>query len=420
MICELIVIGNEILSGRTSDTNSKFLAAFLYEKNISLSRTTIIKDDKDTIIETLNIAKKRSDVIFTSGGLGPTKDDITKDSIAKAFNQPITNSEACSEIVENNYKNLERQWDSKLNNYHLFPSNFIPLENPQGLAPGMYYFDQESETHLFSAPGVPREFQEMVRQVFFKIIKEKNLIPNQKIVPYTIKTKSIPEEKIFGELMPTLWEDLSQLGSVSSLPNPFGVDIVIQLDVTDNSYQFYDMEIQEYFEKTPIEKNIWQYGNLSLPEFIVKYARDNHFTISTAESCTGGNIASTITDIPGSSNIFIGSIVTYSNQSKIDILGISELTILEKGAVSEEVVQHMAELVKEKFDTDFSISISGIAGPTGGTDEKPTGLAYIGISTPMDTKVLKINLSGDRIALKKRFSTAALHFLLEEMTKLEI
>ena len=420
MICELIIIGNEILSGRTRDSNGNYLANFLYEKQIALSHITVIQDDKETIIEAINSAKKRSQIVFTSGGLGPTKDDITKISIAKAFNQPLNPSESCSKLVEQHYLRIKRKWDSSLNHYHLFPDNFTPLHNPQGLAPGMYYHDQESDTHLFSAPGVPREFQEMVKEVIFPIIKEKKLLSTKKIVPYTIKTKNIPEEKIFGELMPTLWEDLSQLGQVSSLPNPFGVDIVIQLDVSENSYQFFDMELREYFEGSPIEKNIWQFGNKSLPEYIITHATTNHFTIVTAESCTGGEIANTITNISGSSSVFLGSMITYSNETKIKNLGVPELVLIEKGAVSEEVVQHMAELVKEKFEADFAISISGIAGPTGGTEDKPIGTAYIGISTPVDTKVFPVKLSGDRLTLKKRFTTAALHFLLQEMKLLEL
>lgn len=409
MKAKIIIIGNELLYGRIPDTNGPWLAKWLDNKGIELSDIQILPDDREVLLKAFREAWVQYDLIFTTGGIGPTEDDMTKGLLAEAFNKEIKPCEKAAKIVKENYKYYKREWTPEHNSYHHVPEDFIITPNPKGLAPGLVY--NENSTMIMSAPGVPRELRAMVTDQFEPLIDKffhSKLKLKERVV---IRTARVPEETIFGELCPTLWSDLSKYGTVSSLPQVIGVDIIVTLK--DHNYIDAFKKIKSLIEKTPLIDNVWHWSNQPLPELVVEEASKKKLTISFAESCTGGLTSSRITDIPGSSAVLLGSLVTYSNDAKSNILGVPQQIINKYGAVSEETVLEMAKGAKEKMGADLSIAFSGIAGPTGGSEEKPVGTLALGWSSSKETSSAIYNFSGDREHLKLRFSEIGLFQLLQ-------
>lgn len=409
MKAKVIIIGNELLYGRISDINGPWLAKWLDSEGIELDEILIVKDDTDDLLSTFKRAWETADLVITSGGIGPTLDDMTKPLMAKFFNKKLIPSEEAASLVIENYKYYDRSWTPELNTYHHIPEDFIVTRNPKGLAPGLVY--QNDGKMMMAAPGVPRELQAMVEIEFLPIIKNYYTSQFQKKHRTVIRTHRIPEEKIFGELCPTLWEDLSKFGSVSSLPQIIGVDIIIEMK--EEVAQKNDELIRKYIEKSPLNEHVWQWGNLKLPELVVKEARAKKIKFSFAESCTGGLTASRITDIPGSSEVLISSLVTYSNDAKTNILGVGGQVIKKYGAVSEEVVKEMVIGVRDISGADLALAFSGIAGPTGGSSEKPIGTLALAWANKSEVHSEVFHFSGDRERLKLRFSEIGLFKLLQ-------
>lgn len=412
MTIELIIIGDEILNGRTLDANLAWMAPWLFQKGLNLGHVTMVRDEPTQMIEAMTTAWKRSKIIITSGGIGPTLDDLTKAIMAEFAGKTLGEDANARAIVEKNYKRIDRDWTPQTNAYHLIPKDFIATDNPAGLAPGLVYINEGKA--LMAAPGVPKEFAVMVEKVFFPLLESKgfNLIGDQGQV--VIRTFGVPEEKIFGELCPTLWKDLERFGKVSSLPHITGVDILVTFAGEANKTE-YQKEIKNIVEATSLVPHVWQWGTLSLEEYIIQKAKKLGKTICFAESCTGGLVASKITDISGSSEVFLGSVVSYANSAKEDFLHVSDRDIKKFGAVSEQVAQAMAQGAREKFKADYCVSFSGIAGPSGGTLEKPVGLVCQGFSSATKLVSRSLTFKGDRQKLKERFAMSGLFWLLKEL-----
>jgi nicotinamide-nucleotide amidase len=410
MICKQLIIGNEILSGRTRDKNISILASQMATIGIKVDQVMVIQDDKKHIKEALDYLKSSSDLIFITGGLGPTEDDITKNTLAEYFNSPLTFSKGAEELVTTHYERKNIKWNRDVIKYDYIPQDATPLFNPAGLAPGLYF--EQNEKIFISAPGVPREFKGMLTESIIPLLKEKFHF-HSKIQKFTIRTRFIPEEKIFFNLYPNLWDDLAQFGNPASLPHSSGVDLVIY------NYNPEDKDkIISLMENGPLKEYIWQYGDMELNEYVVKKAIEKNLTISTAESCTGGLIASQITDVSGSSQTFLGSVVCYDNDVKTDVLKVSKNEMIQHGAVDGSVASQMAENCRKLIKSDLAVSITGIAGPGGGSKEKPVGLAYFGISSKIGTASKRLQFSGDREYLKSKFTMTALFTLLDEINKL--
>lgn len=424
MKIELIAIGDELLNGRVTDTNGPFLAKFLHNRNLDLSYMSLCHDTEDDIFKAIELALSRSDVVFTTGGLGPTKDDKTKSSLAKYFQKKIIYSTQAEEITRNNYERYGKEWKKGQNCYPEIPEDFLPLDNFNGLAPGFYFHYQKDHQykHLFMAPGVPREFELMLTKIFFPKIEEIYSLPKRESFEenfrqLAIRTFGVPEEKIFGELAPDLWNQLEQYGKVSSLPQRSGVNIIISLKPENMNRQKYEQflgEIKSIVSKTPLKNQVWQYGDRSLPEYIVDQCIKKKLSFTFAESCTGGLSSSKITDVPGCSEVFNGSLVTYSNELKMSLLNVQEKSLRDHGAVSEQVVQEMAKGALEQSKSDMAIAWSGIAGPGGGSDEKPVGTLALGwIKKGQKPESKMIYSKGSRTYLKDRFSELGLLKLME-------
>tara|TARA_Y100000590_G_scaffold470774_1_gene670182 strand:+ start:129261 stop:130505 length:1245 start_codon:yes stop_codon:yes gene_type:complete len=406
---KIIIIGNELLYGRIADTNGPWLAKWLDARGIEVCEIQVLPDEREVLLRAFEDGLKSCDLILTSGGIGPTKDDMTKSLLAEFTGKKLRPCEETAKIVIENYKYYDREWTPDLNSYHHIPEDFIATPNPKGLAPGLVFINNNKL--IAAAPGVPRELKAMVEEEFApyidKLFKEK-YSPKSRIV---IRTARVPEEKIFKELCPTLWDELSQFGLVSSLPQVIGVDIVVTLSGSDPSDEL--VKIKKLIEKSALNEHVWQWDNTPLPELVINEARNKKLTFAFAESCTGGLTASRITDIPGCSDVFIGSLVTYSNDAKTNILGVKQQTLKKFGAVSEEVVEEMACGLLDKIGADLVLAFSGIAGPTGGSESKPVGTLALASGKKGEIEKSIFKFAGDRERLKLRFSEIGLFYLLK-------
>ena len=410
----MIVIGDEILNGRTTDLNGSWLSKYLFKQGMQFKSLRFIRDNVDEINHALDASLKESDIVITSGGIGPTLDDKTKNTLARYFNKQIVESEKVASIVTENYIRFGRNWTKETNHYHFFPEDFQATSNPKGLAPGITYFTPEKKL-IMAGPGVPREFTEMVEVEFFPLIKKHFHDRFEENFQTVVRTQGVPEEKIFFELCPSLWSDLEKFGKVSSLPHTIGIDIVISYHGDVDSHLVTQQKIKELILSTPLKDHIWQWGNVSVQELVLQKAKNKKCTFAFAESCTGGLTASKITDIPGSSAVFHGGIISYDNSIKENILNVKAQTLKNHGAVSIEVATEMAVGARDLLKTDYVVSISGIAGPDGGTPDKPKGTVAIGFASKDKSGAHLYHFPGDRIRLKERFSDKALLTLLELM-----
>ncbi|MBT7610506.1 MAG: nicotinamide-nucleotide amidohydrolase family protein [Bacteriovoracaceae bacterium] len=411
---ELIIIGDEILNGRVSDLNGPFLAQTLFKKGLLLNNITICGDSYKEIENTINHSINRSQLIFITGGLGPTEDDKTKQCLAKIFNKKLIASEAGEKVTKENYSRYGKEWILGQNNYNFIPEDFVPQQNFNGLAPGLIYTIKEKGKvqKLLIAPGVPREFQIMLEKVFLPELINEKICPDLAKKQVVIKTQGIPEEQIFTEAYPSLWNDFSVYGKVSSLPQISGVNIIVSL-FDDIHYENALKAMQALVAETQLNEHVWQYGDLSLPELIVKKCTEKSITFSFSESCTGGLSSSKITNVPGSSSVFEGGFITYSNNLKTKYLNVKDETLKAYGAVSEQTALEMAEGTLKSLNTDIAISWSGIAGPGGGTLERPIGTLALGWACKNGISGSNIQQSnGTRFQLKNRFSEIGLRKLL--------
>jgi nicotinamide-nucleotide amidase len=413
----LLIIGNEILEGRIADANTRQLALFLQEHQLELQAVQIVSDETSQIHQALQYLYQSCQMVITSGGLGPTQDDITKESLASFFGKKVQFSLQSKAVAENNYLRFNRPFPGDNHGYCFLPDAFEALDNSTGFAPGLFY--QDAQRKLLAGPGVPWEFLSLLKDHFLRLTLQERSKQQLFLSCFTARTKKIPEEKIFREVDSELWSKLSVFGNVSSLPTTFGVDVGVKIKATTaEELETKLARVKEIFLASPLASHIWQYGTRTLEEMIVNLARAKQVNFAFAESCTGGLCAHRITNIAGSSENFCGSIVSYQNSAKQNLLCVQSEVLNQVGAVSEVVAMAMAQGAREAFKTSLAIAITGVAGPGGGTTEHPVGTAWFGVSHGERKFALKLQFHGDREQLKQRFAQAALYLLLEELEKI--
>lgn len=409
----MLVIGSELLQGKISDANTPWFAQFLRSWNLTLDQVQISHDTPAALAAALGQLSRDCDLIVCSGGLGPTADDITKVVIGDFYGRPQTTGPALRAIARGNYQRQGRELAPE-HPYNFAPEGFELLDNPSGFAPGLFYSHQGRT--LLALPGVPKEFRDMLALHFPRLIAP--MLPEHGLLTLrTFRTRGVPEEKIFFELCPGLWEQLEAFGAVSSLPQIMGVDVGVSLRAANQ--RELDQKIQavrETIQKSPLAPYVWHEGAEALEEVIVARARSKQLTVSFAESCTGGLCSHRLTNVSGSSQVFWGSVVSYDNSVKRSVLGVTESSLETFGAVSEQVAIEMATGVRSKLGTDVGVSLTGIAGPGGGSAEKPVGTVWIGVATKETSFAKRFNFRGDRETLKLRFSQMALYELLDVVT----
>lgn len=404
----MLIIGTELLQGKIIDANTVWLAQFLRPWNLRLQLTLTVSDDNTDIQAALQMLYQRCDVVVCSGGLGPTADDITKASLAQFFGKKVIPQTSARQVAEGNYLRFARTLADD-HGYGYLPEDFVALNNPSGFAPGLWFTD--TQRSLLAAPGVPKEFRDMLAEHFPKLIAP--MLKNTGAIHLlNFRTRGVPEERIFKELAPGLWDELAAHGNVSSLPHVLGVDIGVTLD---GDVQTKTARVQEIMRQSPVAPHVWHEGPESIEEVIVQTARDRKLTFGFAESCTGGLCSHRMTNVSGASSVFWGSVVSYDNSVKQNLLHVKEETLKHHGAVSEATAMEMASGAREALGVSIAISLTGIAGPLGGSAEKPVGTVWVGVASVSGVKAMRFEYKGDRETLKLRFSQIALYTLLDEL-----
>ena len=410
MIAEIITIGDELLIGQVIDTNSAWIGENMNLIGIKVHQITSISDDREHILKTLEEAETRADIILITGGLGPTKDDITKTTLCEYFDTNLVFNQDAYKNIEAIF--LQRGYTvTELNRRQAeVPANCTPIMNLNGTAPGMWF---ERNNKIFvSMPGVPFEMKTMMsEQILPKFTAKLNL---GFIIHKTILTQGVGESFLAKTIED--WEDsLPKSIKLAYLPQPGMVRLRLTA-IGNNKAEILNLiEEQDQKLRQLIPDYIFGYDNETMESVVGNLLKKHKMTVSTAESCTGGRIAHLITSVPGSSEYFIGSVVAYSNRIKEAELGVNAESLEKYGAVSEAVVREMAEGIRRKFGTDFSISTSGIAGPDGGSDEKPVGTTWITVATPEKTITQKFLFGEHRGRNIHKAALAALNMLRMEL-----
>lgn len=373
----IISIGDELLIGQTINTNSGWMGAELNKIGVDVIEVLTISDKRHAIEQALSYAESKADLVLITGGLGPTKDDITKKVFADYFNAPLVENKRALENVEGFFKRYNREMLPVNKLQALVPAGCQMLLNKAGTAPGMW---MENEEAIFvSMPGVPSEMKYLMLNEVLPRIQKSFDLPS--IVHHTIMTQGLGESYIAEEIS-DIEDNLPEYIKLAYLPSP-GL-VKLRLTGKGSDRVVLEQEIADIFDQiiARIPDAVFSNKEAKLEEVLGEKLSEKGLTISTAESCTSGALAARITSMAGSSKYFMGSVVAYSNEVKKNLLGVSEEVLNTLGAVSEQTVKQMAMGAKQLFGTDYAISTSGIAGPDGGTEEKPVGTVWIGIATP--------------------------------------
>jgi nicotinamide-nucleotide amidase len=408
MIAEIITIGDEILIGQIVDTNSAWMAQKLNLAGVRVKQITSVSDDRQHILDTLYQASQRADLILITGGLGPTKDDITKKTLAEYFKTGYRTDTDALKNVERIFARYNVPVSDINKKQAEVLENCTTLLNLNGTAPGMW-IDNNNKIYI-SMPGVPFEMMYMMEELVIPKIKETFKLPN--IYHHTILTAGIGES-ILAEKISDVEDSLPEHIKLAYLPK-LGM-VRLRLSGSGSDAEKLNSEIRTYSKK--ITDLIGEYvvieSDIALEKVILDLMEYKGLSLSTAESCTGGYISHLITQQSGSSKVFVGGAVCYSNQLKMSMLGVSEQTLNDFGAVSEETVKEMAIGAKSEYKSDYSISVSGIAGPDGGSIEKPVGTVWIAISGKTKTISKKFTFGNKRIQNIERSAISALTLLLK-------
>jgi nicotinamide-nucleotide amidase len=410
MLAELITIGDEILIGQIVDTNSAWMAQQLNAIGITVKQISSVSDNHEHILTALREARQRAGIILITGGLGPTKDDITKVALCDYFKCKLVFNQAQFNQVEAIFKSFGREVSPVNRKQAEVPELCECIVNLQGTAPAMW-FDQEGITYV-SMPGVPYEMKGIMEHDILPRLKERFRLPV--IQHRTFLTQGVGESMLAGWI--ESWEDaLPPNMKLAYLPNPGMVRLRISATGSDANELTNQIEEQARKLYELIGEHIYGEGEQTLPELILELLGKQQKTLSLAESCTGGNISHLITEIPGSSSAYLGGVVSYSNELKIKLLGVNRSTLETRGAVSEETALEMASGALKHLGSDYSIAITGIAGPDGGSEEKPVGTVWIAIAGPDFKLAKKFQFSKDRVRNITMASLSALNMLRKKL-----
>jgi len=412
MKAEIITIGDELLIGQTIDTNSAWMGAELSLAGFDIHKKITIRDNKSDILQALSDSSGKSDVVLITGGLGPTSDDITKQTLCEFFNTKLVLDEEVLDMIGKMM--LRRNFPMNENNRRQaeVPESCMVLTNAAGTAPGMWF--EKDDTIFISMPGVPVEMKYIMNRHVLPALKKR--FTSQVIIHRNVMTYGAPEARL-AEILAGFEAGLPGHIKLAYLPSSGIIKLRLTGSGHDQKSVSDSVEIQVNKLYTIIPDLIYGENEESLELVIGKLLREKKKTLCTSESCTGGNIAHLITCVPGSSDYFVGSVIAYSNSVKIQLLGIEERIIEKEGAVSEPVIRAMAEGAKRILKTDYCVATSGIAGPDGGTPEKPVGTIWIAVASESGTVAEKHIFGTDRIANITRFSLVALNMLRKQIIK---
>ena len=409
---EIISIGDEILIGQIANTNAQWMAQQLTLIGISVSHLITVGDNKEDILKAFTDAQKRSGIILITGGLGPTSDDLTKPTLCEFFNTKLIFNDEVFEMVKKRFASFNIVMPESNRGQAEIPENCTVIENKNGTAPGMWF---DVNTSIFvSLPGVPYEMKAMMEE--FVLPELKNRFQKEVIIHKTVYTQGLGESSLAEKIKS--WEESLNSTNIKLAYLPSPSQVKLRLSVKGNNKQqlnlLVDEKISELRKLIPeLIFAVEEYGKEpeSLEKTIGELLRKKKQTLAVAESCTGGYIGHLITSIAGSSDYFNGGIIAYANDIKTNVLKVDVSTLQTNGAVSKEVAEQMASGVRQRLKADFGIATTGIAGPTGGSNEKPVGTVWIAVATPDALVSEKFSFGDSRERTIRRAGLSALNML---------
>jgi nicotinamide-nucleotide amidase len=397
----IISVGNELLMGFTLDSNSTWIARKLLDLGIKVDLKLTIADNEGEILEAFKTLSSRCDVILCTGGLGPTSDDVTKSAYCDFIQAGLELNEDYLEELKKKFEDRQLVMSDSNREQAMVPDKGETIPNSLGSALGLKYVNEEN--HIYVMPGVPSEMKRMMDET---VLPELEQLPRDELHVTTIRLTGIMESALYDQVKDLLNDNIVK---VAFLPGFLGVDVRLMSRDKDSllelSGQFFD-RLGNY-----VYAEDWE----TLEDAVGRLLIERGLTLATAESCTGGLLGNRITNVAGSSEYYLGGIVSYSDSAKMNLLGVSQETLKEFGAVSEETAQEMAAGARRVLQSDVGVSITGIAGPTGGTEDKPVGLVYIAVDVAGDVAVRKFVFSEDRRYNKELSAQAALNLVRMSM-----
>jgi nicotinamide-nucleotide amidase len=412
---EIIAVGTEMLLGQLVDTNTPYIASKLAESGVDVFATHAVGDNRERIAAAIRASLDRADGVITTGGLGPTVDDLTKEAVCDALELEAELHEPSLRAMEEVFVKSGRRMRENNRKQALIPRGAVVLENHEGTAPGFIAI-AKNRKFVASVPGVPREMKPMlIEGVLPWLHRRFNL--SQHIRTRTLHTIGIAESEIdhrIADLFATL-----ENPKIAVLAHQFRCDVKIMAKAASEDEAIALTAPVEHELLRRLDGHVYGVDDQTLPGAIAVLLQQTRRTLAVAESCTGGAIAAAFTSVPGASKSFIGGVVSYDNAVKSSLLGVRADELARSGAVSEAVAGQMASGVREKLGSSIGLSITGIAGPTGGSPEKPIGLMWLAIADAGGLRTRRLQLSGDREGIQSRATTAALGFLWEALSSAE-
>lgn len=414
MLAEIITIGDEILIGQVVDTNSAWMGQKLNEIGIAVKQITSISDHQEAILNGLTEAFQHADIILITGGLGPTKDDITKHTLCKFFGAELIMNEDALENVKQIFARFNRPMIDVNIKQAEVPDNCTVIQNKNGTAPGMWF--EYAGKIIVSMPGVPFEMMAMMDDYVLPELKNRFNLNN--ILHKTIITAGLGESFLAKEI-----EDIEDAmpANIKLAYLPKLGQVRLRLSAIGTNKDLLSEQVEQFSSQiiTRIPNHIIAVEDITIQEAILKYLTEHNLKLATAESCTGGYMAHLFTSIPGSSLAYVGGAVSYSNSLKQQMLGVKSHTLEQYGAVSEETVKEMAMGALKNYEADFSIACSGIAGPDGGTPEKPVGTVWVAVANKDKVVAKKFQFGNKRLQNIERTATNGFYFLWRLIKGLE-
>jgi nicotinamide-nucleotide amidase len=411
MKAHIITIGDEILIGQTINTNAAFIGEILTDNQIDVVSTSVVGDEENDILNEFERCYNNNDLIIVTGGLGPTHDDITVQAITKYFKTELIRDEEVLQDVIDRFKKMNRHMVKINEDQALVPKIASVIRNKFGTAPGTWI---EKDGKIFvSLPGVPHEMKSMMQNYVIPKLNEGKIVSEFVTVKTNLLTTGIGESTLFEKLGNI--NDLLDGAKMAFLPSEYGTKLRITTKEKTKEEAFNKLQEIEQKIRSIAGRYIYGINDDELPEVLGRMLIERNLKIAVAESCTGGNIANMLTNFNGSSMYFERGIVSYSNDSKIELLSVKKEDIDEYGAVSEEVATQMANGIKSISNSDIGLAVSGILGPSGGSSEKPVGTVYIAVSFKDSTVCRKYNFGDNRKINKTRATQAALDMVRKQL-----
>jgi nicotinamide-nucleotide amidase len=405
MNIELVTIGTELLLGMTLDSNGAEIARALAAQGLRVTRRTSVADRPDEIREAVADALQRSGAVLTTGGLGPTRDDVTKKAIADLYQVPLEFDESVWANLLERFARLERKPPDSNRSQAEVPQGALVLRNRWGTAPGLWLDGQPGLTIML--PGVPGEMRNLLEHEVVPRLRAR--ASGAVIRSLVVRTTGIAESAL-AERLGNIEQEVAPV-TIAYLPGLAGVDLRLSAWELAPDEADRRLRVAADLVRSHAGECVYGEGDIDLAALVLEEARSLRLRLAVAESCTGGLVGARLTEIPGSSEVFLGGVIAYDNGVKRELLGVPEALLQEYGAVSEAVARVMAEGIAQRLDADVAVSVTGIAGPAGGSDAKPVGTIWIACTHHNVTEARRLRFAGNRQEIRARAAQAALHLV---------